>query len=67
MKKSSFLIVLSTFQHHGITSLAKKVLENATILNLENQAILLAVIFLIHNSRTTAFAEKHFLQNAIQE
>ena len=67
MKKSSFLTVLSTFQHHGITSLTKKLLENATILNLENQAILLAVIFLIHNSRTTAFAEKHFLQNAIQK
>ena len=48
-------------------SSTKKPLKKAKILNLENQAMLLAKYFLIHNSKTKIFPDKHFLQNASQE
>ena len=40
---------------------------NLKILNLKKDAMLLVKTFLINNSRTKIFQDKHFLQNVSQE
>ena len=66
MGKSSFSTVLLTFSPHGTAS-TKKSLKKAKILNLEHHAMLLVKTFLIHNSVTKIFQNKHFLKNTNHE
>ena len=67
MGKSSFSAVLLTFSPHGTASSTKKSLKKAKILNLEHHAMLLVKTFLIHNSMTKIFKDKHFLKNTNHE
>ena len=45
----------------------QKIIEKSQEINLKNQAMLLAEIFITHNSRTKILPYWHFLQNASQE